>query len=118
MALIAFCAIALVENVTNAHPVTREGGQREGGRDGRGVGGRAEGQEEEGRQERTKTRQKGWTRRRYKNPKQRLIQRTAHRQTTVFSVAVETTGEKRAQCNDNHNPSPTPALSTTGHLGQ
>lgn len=108
MALIAFCAIALVENVTNAHPVTREGGQREGGRDGRGVGGRAEGQEEEGRQERTKTRQKGWTRRRYKNPKQRLIQRTAHRQTTVFSVAVETTGEKRAQCNDNHNPSPTP----------
>lgn len=33
MALIAFCAIALVENVTNAHPVTREGGA-EGGREG------------------------------------------------------------------------------------
>ena len=35
MALIAFCAIALVENVINAHPVGREGGEerREGWRD-------------------------------------------------------------------------------------
>lgn len=72
MALIAFCAIALVENVTNAHPVGRGGEERrEGWRDsGREEGGRAEGQEEEeeeeGRQERTKTRQKGWTRRCYK----------------------------------------------------
>lgn len=39
MALIAFCAIALVENVTNAHPVTREGGQREGGMEGEWEGG-------------------------------------------------------------------------------
>lgn len=45
-----------------------------------------------------------------KKPKQRLIQRTAHRRTTLFSVAVETTAEKRAQCHDNHNPSPTPVL--------
>lgn len=43
MALIAFCAIALVENVTNAHPVGREG--RRGGRDG----GTVEGRREEGR---------------------------------------------------------------------
>lgn len=35
-----------------------------------------------------------------KNPIQ--IQRTAHRQTTVFPVAVETTAEKRAQCHDRH----------------
>lgn len=34
MALIAFCAIALVEKVTNAHPVGRaEEGRREGWRD-------------------------------------------------------------------------------------
>lgn len=41
MALIAFCAIALVENVTNAHPVTREGGGRgrEGGMEGEWEGG-------------------------------------------------------------------------------
>lgn len=67
MALIAFCAIALVENVTNAHPV----GRGEGGMVGQWKGGGAEGyweeeKEEEGRQERTKTRQKGWTHRCYK----------------------------------------------------
>lgn len=32
-----------------------------------------------------------------KKLKQRLIQRTAHRQTTVFSVAAATAAEKRAQ---------------------
>lgn len=66
MALIAFCAIALVENVTNAHPVGRAGG----GGTVEGRRGRAEGQEEEeeGRQERTKTRQKVWTHRCYKKP--------------------------------------------------
>jgi len=71
MALIAFCAMALVENVTNAHPVRREGeGRREGWKDsgreegeGRGAEGGGGGG---GRQERTKTRQKGWTRCCYK----------------------------------------------------
>lgn len=35
MALIAFCAIALVENVTNAHPAGGRGGSWEGGSRGR-----------------------------------------------------------------------------------
>lgn len=38
MALIAFCAMALVENVTNAQPVRREGGGKDGGREEGGGG--------------------------------------------------------------------------------
>lgn len=85
MALIAFCAIALVENVTNAHPVRRG---REGWRDsgGGGVGG---GRREDKKEQKQDKRVGHVVIK--KNPKQRLIQRTAHRQTTVFSVAVETT---------------------------
>lgn len=71
MALIAFCAMALVENVTNAHPVRREEEGEEERMQGQwkvGVGREAEGVEGGGGgiRERTKTRQKGWTRRRYK----------------------------------------------------
>lgn len=111
MALIAFCAIALVENVTNAHPVGREGRR---GRDGgtvEGRRGREEGQEEEEEEGEDKKEQKQDKRVGHvviKKPKQRLIQRTVHRRTTSFSVAVETTAEKRSQCHDNHNPFPDP----------
>ena len=68
MALIAFCAMALVENVTNAHPVRREGGGEEAGMEGqwKGAGQRGRRRRRRGRQERTKTRQKGWTHRCYK----------------------------------------------------
>lgn len=48
MALIAFCAIALVENVTNAHPVKGEGMEGQW----KGEGGRQRG----GRRRRGKTR--------------------------------------------------------------
>lgn len=50
MALIAFCAIALVENVTNAHPA---GGEERGGAGGVGLGVRRR-----RREERTKNRDK------------------------------------------------------------
>lgn len=61
MALIAFCAIALVENVTNAHPA---GGRRGDGSVGRGgkVGSGEKEEEEEGRRERTKNKDKRVTR--------------------------------------------------------
>lgn len=83
MALIAFCAIALVENVTNAHPVGREGRR---GRDGgtvEGRRGREEGQEEgEDKKEQKQDKRVGHVVV-IKKPKQRLIQRTVHRQTTI-----------------------------------
>lgn len=71
MALIAFCAIALVENVTNAHPVVRKGRR---GRDGgtvEGRRGREEGQEEEeeGEDKKEQKQDKGWTRCCYKKNK-------------------------------------------------
>ncbi len=72
MPLIAFCAIALVENVTNAHPAGGRGGTWEGG----GEGGRR-GREE--RRERNKTRQKGWTGC-YKAKKQRLYKEHSRQQ--------------------------------------
>lgn len=46
MALIAFCAMALVENVTNAQPVRREEGRKDG-RTVEGRRGRQRGEEEE-----------------------------------------------------------------------
>lgn len=52
MALIAFCAIALVENVTNAHPVGREG---RGGKDG----GTVEGRRGRGKTRKNKNKTKG-----------------------------------------------------------
>lgn len=85
----------------------REGrGEEEGGMEGqwRGGGGGQKGRRRRRRRRGDKKEQKQDKRVGHvvviKKPKQRLIQRTAHRQTTVFSVAVETTAEKRKQCHD------------------
>lgn len=90
MALIAFCAIALVENVTNAHPAGGRGGTWEGGEE-----------RKEERRERNKTRQKGWTGC-YKAKKQRLYKEHSRQQCYTVARIEQSTFNIQLQINIQH----------------
>ncbi len=91
MALIAFCAIALVENVTNAHPAGGRGGTWEGGEE-----------RKEERRERNKTRQKGWTGC-YKAKKQRSYKEHSRQQCYTIARIEQSTFNIQLQINIQHS---------------